>query len=204
MDALSIRRSLALVFAALVPAALLSGSQAPAAATAPNRVVRLTAADAGRLAKDARGKVTVEMPAGLELTLWAPEQLVTDPVAIDVDDRGTVYVTSSSRNNMPLDIRQHPTWFTPAHMLKTVEDLRQFYRREMAPERSSENAWIQDFNDDGSRDWRDLSEYKERVHRIRDTDGDGLADESATMMEGFNEDPTWDIAGGILYHEGDV
>jgi putative membrane-bound dehydrogenase-like protein len=205
MDVLSIRRPLALAFAVLVPAALLSGSQAPTAPpVAPNKVVRLTAADAARLATEARGKVTVEMPAGLELALWAPEKLVVDPVAIDVDDRGTVYVTSSSRNNMPLDIRQHPTWFTPAHMLKTVEDLRQFYRREMGPERSSENAWIQDFNNDGSRDWRDLSEYKERVHRIRDTDGDGLADESATMMEGFNEDPTWDIAGGILYHEGDV
>ena len=182
---------------------LVSGSQKPATPPHPP-LVRLTQADAARLAKDARQQVSVEMPPGLELTLWAPEQLVVDPVALDLDERGTVYVTSSTRNNMPLDIRQHPTWFTPAHTLKTREDLEAFYRREMAPERSDKNSWIEDYNKDGSRDWRDLSEFKERVHRIRDTDGDGLADESQILLEGFNTDPTWDIAGGILYHEGDL
>lgn len=200
-----LRQCLALGFFVALPAALLSGSQAPpAAAPAHATLVRLTPADAARLAKEARQKVSVEMQPGLELTLWAPEQLVTDPVAIDLDDHGTVYVTSSSRNNMPLDIRQHPTWFTPAHTLKTVEDLREFYRREMAPERSDKNTWIDDHNNDGSRDLRDLAAFKERVVRIRDTDGDGIADESRILMEGFNDDPTWDIAGGILYHEGEL
>ena len=113
------------------------GDQAPATPPHP-KVVRLTPADAARAAKEERAKVTVDMPAGLELTLWAPEQLVVDPVAIDLDERGTVYVTSSTRNNMPLDIRQHPTWFTPAHTLKTREDLLDFYRREMSPERSEQ------------------------------------------------------------------
>jgi quinoprotein glucose dehydrogenase len=198
-------RTLALGVLVCGSAALLSGHQAPpAAAPAHAGLVRLTAADAARLAREAREKVSVEMPPGLELTLWAPEQLVTDPVAIDLDARGVVYVTSSSRNNMPLDIRQHPTWFTPAHTLKTVDDLRQFYRREMGPERSKQNTWIEDFNKDGSRDWRDLSAFKERVHRIQDTDGDGLADESRVLLEGFNDDPTWDIAGGLLYYEGDL
>ena len=144
------------------------------------------------------------MAPGLELKLWAPEQLVVDPVAIDLDERGTVYVTSSTRNNMPLDIRQHPTWFTPAHTLNTREDLLEFYRREMSPERSQQNSWIDDHNQDGSRDWRDLAAYKERVHRIQDTDGDGIADQSEILVEGFNDDPTWDIAGGILYHDGDL
>ena len=179
------------------------GDQAPATPPHP-KVVRLTPADAARAAKEERAKVTVDMPAGLELTLWAPEQLVVDPVAIDLDERGTVYVTSSTRNNMPLDIRQHPTWFTPAHTLKTREDLLDFYRREMSPERSSKNTWIEDYNKDGSRDWRDLAAFKERVHRIQDTDGDGTADLSEILVEGFNDDPTWDIAGGILYHEGDL
>jgi putative membrane-bound dehydrogenase-like protein len=189
----------------VLPYALLSGSQAPSVEPpAIEKLVRLTAADAARIAKETRQKVSVEMPPGLELSLWASEQLVTDPVAIDLDDRGTVYVTSSSRNNMPLDIRQHPTWFTPAHMLRTTEDLREFYRREMGPERSKENTWIEDLNNDGSRDWRDMAAYKERVHRIQDTDGDGLADESRILLEGFNDDPTWDIAGGILHHQGDL
>ena len=197
----------ALAIASLVTlsAAWLAGSQKPAPAPpAGGKIVNLTQADAARLAKEARQKVTVEMQPGLDLALWAPEQLVTDPVAIDVDPNGVVYVTSSSRNNMPLDIRGHPTWFTPAHMLRTTDDLLEFYRHEMGPARSERNSWIEDLNKDGSRDYRDLTEYRERVHRIRDTDGDGLADESRILMEGFNDDPTWDIAGGILHHEGSL
>jgi putative membrane-bound dehydrogenase-like protein len=164
----------------------------------------LTQADAARLAKEARQKISVDMQPGLELTLWAPEPLVTDPVAIDLDDHGTAYITSSTRVNMPLDIRGHPTWTTPAHTLKTVDDLLQFYRREMAPEHSARNTWIEDLNKDGSRDLRDLQAYKERVVRIRDTNGDGIADESRVLMEGFNDDPTWDIAGGLLHHDGEL
>ena len=177
--------------------------QAPATPPHP-KLVRLTQAEAARLAKQARSDVSVDVPAGLELTLWAPEQLVVDPIAIDVDPGGTVYVTSSTRNNMPLDIRGHPTWFTPANRLRTREDLLEFYRKEMGPEQSAANTWLEDFNKDGSRDWRDLAEYKERIHRIRDTDGDGLADESRILIEGFNADPSYDLAGGLLYHEGEL
>jgi quinoprotein glucose dehydrogenase len=200
-----LRHWLALGALAFAPA-VVGRSQDPPAPTAPHaKLVRLTPTDAARLAKEARQKVSVEMPPGLELTLWAPEQLVTDPVAIDVDPEGVVYVTSSSRNNMPLDIRGHPTWFTPAHILQTTQDLMEFYRREMGPARSKDNiTWIEDFNKDGSHDWRDLAQFKERVHRIKDTNGDGLADESRIVAEGFNDDPTWDIAGGLLYHDGDL
>jgi putative heme-binding domain-containing protein len=194
-----------LAFPVLLPGsvALLSGGQAPSAAGG-TPAARLTAPEAAQFAKDALAKVKVRMPEGLELTPWAPERLVTDPIAIDVDPRGTVYVTSSSRNNMPLDIRGHQDWMPIVHTLKTTGDLLNFYRKVMAPENSAANGWIQDVNKDGSRDIRDLAEYKERVHRIQDTDGDGLADVSQVVKEGFNQDPTWDILGGVMYHEGDL
>ena len=185
-----------------VSATLLRGDQAPA--PAHSTVVQLTPADAARLAKETRQKVSVEMQPGMELALWAPEGLVSDPVAIDLDDRGIAYVASSNRVNMPLDIRGHPTWTTTAHTLKTVDDLLQFYRRELAPDQSAKNTWIEDRNKDGSHDLRDFLEYKERVVRIRDTNGDGIADESRVLMEGFNDDPTWDVAGGILHHDGEL
>jgi putative membrane-bound dehydrogenase-like protein len=143
------------------------------------------------------------MARGLELTAWAPDGLVVDPVALDLDGRGTLYVTSTSRNNLPLDIRQHPSWIPAVHTLKTVGDLLAFYRRELAPERSAGNPWLPDLNNDGSRDWRDLTQFKERLYRIQDTDGDGVADLSRIMIEGFNTDPTYDIAGGLLHHNGD-
>jgi len=185
-----------------IPAVLPGSSQPAAPAQTPT--VRLTPADAAAMAKEARQRVSVELAPGIELKLWAPERLVTDPVAIDLDERGTAYVTSTSRNNLPLDIRQHPDWYPIVHTLKTVEDLRAFYRRELAPERSAKNGWITDANKDGSRDFRDFAELKERVYRIQDTDGDGIADVSRVIAEGFNEDPAWDVAAGILVHGGDL
>ncbi|MPY89948.1 MAG: c-type cytochrome [Luteitalea sp.] len=193
-----------LAVSAVLPV-LLRGAQRPStAAVAPSAPVHLSRTEAARLAREARERVTVDVPAGLELTLWASERLVSDPVAIDIDPRGTAYVTSTTRNNMPLDIRGHEDWMATVHTLRTVEDLREFYRREMAPERSEENGWITDLNADGSRDIRDLAELKERVIRVRDTDGDGLADTADTVAEGFNADPVWDVMGGVLYHEGDL
>ena len=127
-----------------------------------------------------------------------------DPVALDFDGRGALYATSTTRVNLPLDIRAHPSWVPMVHTLRTVDDLRAFYRRELAPERSATNTWLPDANNDGSRDWRDLAQMKERLYRIEDTNGDGIADRSQIMIEGFSTDPASDIAGGVLYHGGDL
>jgi quinoprotein glucose dehydrogenase len=168
------------------------------------RTLRISAEEAQRIAKEARQGLSVELAPGLDVTLWAPEQLVVDPVAIDFDDRGAAYVAGTSRNNLPLDIRQHPDWVPLVHTLHTVEDLRNFYRKELAPERSAQNGWIADLNNDGSRDLRDFRELKERIYRIEDSDGDSVADTSHILVEGFNDDPTYDVAGGILYHDGEL
>ena len=183
------------------------GSGAPSQSAGGRRLpqdVRLTSADAARLAAEARKGVKVEMPPGLELKLWASDELIVDPVALEFDEKGTLYATSTSRNNMPLDIRDHPTWVPTVHTLKTVADLREFYRKELAPERSARNQWLPDLNQDGSHDLRDLAELKDRLYRIQDTDGDGVADTSKIMIEGFNADPTYDVAGGLLYDDGDL
>ncbi len=191
-----------------VPGAVTLAGRPPAPQSAAARQlprnVKLTPADAARLAADARKGVSVEMPPNFELKLWASDQLIVDPVALEFDESGTLYATSTSRNNMPLDIRDHPTWVPTVHTLKTVGDLLAFYRKELAPERSAKNQWLPDLNQDGSNDLRDLGELKERLYRIQDTDGDGLADTSKIMIEGFNTDPTYDIAGGLHYNGGDL
>ena len=186
-----------------VPGALTLASQSAAARQLP-REVTISPADAVRQATEARTGVNVEMPANLELKLWASDELIVDPVALEFDSRGTLYATSTSRNNMPLDIRDHPTWVPIVHTLKTVADLREFYRKELAPERSASNRWLPDLNQDGSNDIRDLVELKERLYRIQDTNGDGVADSSKIMIEGFNADPAYDIAGALLYNDGDL
>ena len=194
----------ALVLGMAVPGVLTGAPGQSAAARQLPRNVKLSPADAARLAAEARKGVSVEMPANFELKLWASDQLIVDPVALEFDESGTLYATSTSRNNMPLDIRDHPTWVPTVHTLKTVGDLLAFYRKELAPERSAKNQWLPDLNQDGSNDLRDLAELKERLYRIQDTDGDGLADTSKIMIEGFNADPTYDIAGGLHYNGGDL
>src|SRR5688500_16723685 len=73
------------------------GDQTPLAtpSTRPAAQVRLTKGEAATFARDARKSVNVEMPTGVELTLWASEKLISDPVAIEVDPDGTAYVISS-------------------------------------------------------------------------------------------------------------
>jgi quinoprotein glucose dehydrogenase len=200
MSALVLRR--AVLSAVLLCPAAMSGHQTPA--SAPAAKVTVAKADAQRLMLEARKKVVVEVPSGLELALWAPEPLVTDPVAIDVDANGTAYVISSSRANLPLDIRGHPDWVPLVHTLTSTDALREFYRKDLAPDRSAKNTWIPDLNKDGTRDDRDLRELKERIVRVQDTDSDGIADTSVIMKSGFNDDPTWDVGGGILYQDGDL
>jgi putative heme-binding domain-containing protein len=180
------------------------GGQAVPAGSKPAAPVRLTPAEAVAFAKETRQKVNVETAPGIELSLWASERLVTDPIAIDVDANGTAYVISSSRANLPLDIRGHADWLPVVHTLKTTEALLQFYQKDLAPSESARNTWIHDLNKDGSRDIRDLTELKERVIRLQDTNGDGVADTSRVMKEGFNDDPTWDVGGGILAHGNDL
>ena len=193
----------ALLVVSLASGVLLRGAQpAPEPQKTLGDTVRLDREEAARLAAEARGKTKVELAEGLDLSLWAPEQLLVDPVAIDLDPDGTMYVTSTTRNNMPLDIRSHQDWMATVHTLRSMADLRAFYRKVMAPANSEKNRWITDLNQDGSRDIRDLTLMKERIYRIRDTDGDGRADQSQIAFEGFNEDPAFDILGGVLTQPG--
>jgi putative heme-binding domain-containing protein len=189
----------------LASLALLAAAQPPASRPTTTRkpppVVRLTAEQTRRLADSARRAVSVQAAEGLAVTPWAGEGLVADPIAIDVDARGVVYVTGSARSGgvgSPLDIRGHPTWVPTVHTLTTVDQLNAFYHKELAPSRSAQNLWLPDYNKDRSHDWRDLTVPTERVYRVVDRGNTGMANESQVMYEGFNETPANDVAGGLM------
>ena len=83
------------------------------------------------------------MPPGLEVKVFAPEGLVVDPIAIDLDASGTLYVTSTSRNNMPLDIRQHQTGWPRYTRCGRAEPAR-LLPQELAPDRNATRiSWMQ-------------------------------------------------------------
>ena len=105
--------------------------------------------------------------------------MVSDPIGIAFDENGRMFVTSTARTGRDeIDIRAHSDWMVPSITFKDIEDKRAFYKRVLAPENSAQNQWLKDWNGDGSRDWRDLTFHKERLYRLEDTNGDGMADVS--------------------------
>ena len=143
-------------------------STAPAAAAAPVRAlvsvpvppftattVQFSADSAVKLSQAGRTTVSAKVAPGLDLSLWAPEGMIADPIGIAFDDRGRLYVTQTSRtDNDEIDIRGHQDWMVSSITFKDVEDKRAFYQRVLAPENSAKNAWLEDRNKDGSRDWK--------------------------------------------------
>ena len=167
-------------------------------------VVRLSPDSALRLSKEGRAAVSAEVAPGLELSLWAPETMVADPIGVSFDDRGRMFVTSTRRSKRgEIDIRQHPDWMIESITFKDIEDKRAFYKRVLAPENSAKNGWQTDFNKDGSHDWRDLTVNKDAVFRLEDTNGDGVADVSQLVLEDFH-DVVSDVAQGVLAYKNDL
>jgi len=171
----------------------------------PNKVLKIDAAKAAELSEKIKQEVAVKVAEGLELNLWASDSLVTDPIAISMDDQGGIYYTNAARlENSEFDIRGHRNWMTQSISWQHVEDRRTFLRKELAPENSEKNkSIIEDLNEDGSHDWKDLLVEKETVWRVSDSDNDGLADQAKLYIEDFHEEIS-DLANGVEEHDGDV
>lgn len=187
--------------AALAPALLLTGFQDDPVG---KQVKHLTPEVASRMAKAIEEVVTPELAEGLSLRIWGVDSLITDPVAIHLDEQGRLFYTRTNRRkSTEIDIRAHQDWETESTRMQTVEDRRAFLHRVLAPANSAKNDWLKDLNGDGSRDWRDLAVEKEEVYRVEDTNKDGLADFSQRVVADFNDEVS-DVAGGLLVHGRDL
>lgn len=168
------------------------------------RIVREEPTQTAARAKEIRSNTPVQLAEGLELTLWASDSLAPDPIALSIDDEGRVYLTRTNRQkNSEFDIRGHRDWMIPSIGLQSVEDRRKFLRETFAPEKSAQNNWLKDLNNDGSHDWRDLAVEKDEVWRLEDETGDGLADVSTRIINDFNEEVT-DVANALLVRDEDI
>lgn len=141
--------------------------------------------------------------AALELHNWSGELNVPDPIAVATDEKGRVYVTSTTRRKVAdLDIRDHAIWIADDVSLTSVEEKEAFLKRELAPGKLRiPRGGLKDHNKDGAIDWKDLTVHSERIYQLRDTDHNGTADSLTVFAEGFNSVVTG-IAAGILYHDG--
>lgn len=142
---------------------------------------------------------------GLTIARWASAPMLANPVALSLDDRGRVYVTHTTRRKTSnLDIRQHPDWMADDLSFESVADKRAFYRAQLDSARGADNDWLEDRNEDGVRDWRDLAVEQEKIHRLVDTDEDGQADQSTVFADGFATSEVTGVAAGVLPFAGDV
>ncbi|HAI39175.1 MAG TPA: heme-binding protein, partial [Maribacter sp.] len=156
------------------------------------------------MAKLARETITAEVADGLELSLWASDSLAPDPIALDIDNEGNVYITRTNRaKNSEFDIRGHRDWMTESISLESVEDRRAFLHKTFAPEFSKENEWLPDLNNDSIHDWQDLAVEQEEIWMLQDTDNDGIADISTQIMNDFSDEIN-DVAGALIVRDNDV
>jgi quinoprotein glucose dehydrogenase len=166
--------------------------------------VQIDTIRSSKFAASIESVVKPELTDKLTIRLWGIDSLVISPVAIDVDDAGRLYYTTTHRaRNSEFDIRSHPDWELASLQMQTVEDRRAFLRKELSPENSSRNTWLKDLNGDSSHDWRDLTIEKENVYRLEDLNGDGVADKSQLVVDDFHEEVT-DVAGGVLAEKNDL
>ncbi|MCK8494998.1 HEAT repeat domain-containing protein [Spirosoma sp. RP8] len=168
------------------------------------RIKRLAPEKAAEMAKAVEALVKPQLAEGLTLNVWGVDSLVSDPIAIDIDDLGRLYYTRTNRQkNSEFDIRGHQDWEIESNRLQTVEDKRAFLHRVLSPANSKKNEWLKDVNGDGSHDWRDMTVEKEQVFRLEDTNGDGVADLSKLAVEDFHDETT-DVMGGVLAEGNDL
>lgn len=145
-----------------------------------------------------------ELADGLSLSLWGIDSLVISPIALDVDDYGNVFYTTTNRQkNSEFDIRGHRDWEIESIALQNIDDKRAFLRRILSPENSKKNLWLEDLNGDSSHDWRDMTIEKDVVYKVTDLNGDGIADKSQMIVNDFNDEVT-DVAGGVLSNGNDL
>jgi len=129
------------------------------------------------------------VPEGFSIQTWAEHPTIFDPVAFCFDEDGTIFVGETQRQDRGVeDNRNSPFWLVDDLASRTVDD-RFLVFEKWAHKR--ENGV------DFYREWAD------EIVRLRDTDGDGVADERIRFAGPFDE--VLDGTGsGLIAIDGDV
>lgn len=148
-------------------------------ATEKKRVARVSS-DAIRAAK------ALAPAKGITAGLYAAEPLVANPVAIDIDERGRVFVCETYRqDNGVEDNRNHEEWLEDDLASKTTDDRLKMLKKYLKG---------------------DISKFTKKQDRIRlltDRNRDGRADKSTVFIDGF-KDPLDGTGASVLARKGNV
>ena len=164
-------------------AVLLAATASSVALPLPGASPRLAPAVAQEPSDEARQVLSrMQVPEGFRAEIFATEPMLANPVAFCFDVFGRVYVAETFRHHKGVtDIRSHMGWLEDDLAIKTVEDRVAMFRKHEG--------------EDGLRDG--YSVETERITRLVDTDGDGVADEATAFADDF-ADPAAGIGAGLL------
>ncbi|MEM6471251.1 MAG: PVC-type heme-binding CxxCH protein [Planctomycetota bacterium] len=118
----------------------------------------------------AEAMATIRIPVGWKINLWAAEPDVANVVAFAIDDVGGIYACETFRQNRGVtDNRAHDRrWLLADLQSKTVQDRIDYHKRLLG-----EGAIT-------------YAQHDDRVRYLTDSDGDGRADQSVVVADGFN------------------
>ncbi|QDT14769.1 PVC-type heme-binding CxxCH protein [Alienimonas californiensis] len=127
------------------------------------------------------------LPKGATGSVWAAEPLLANPVAIDVDYQGRLWVCETFRQGKGVeDNRGHMDWLRADLAAETVED-RAAYSRNYIEDADAKYTAEQD-----------------RIRLVTDSNGDGKADAATVFADGFNTIVSGTGAGVLVRPDGDV
>ncbi len=166
-----------------MPSPLLAVLLAASATAAPALSKPTACAPNQEVSDEARQVLSrMQIPEGFRVEIFASEPMLANPVAFCFDVFGRVYVAETFRHHKGVtDIRSHMGWLEDDLAIKTVEDRVAMFRKHEG--------------EDGLRDG--YSVETERITRLVDTDGDGVADEATAFAADF-ADPAAGIGAGLL------
>ena len=129
---------------------------------------------------------TFMYPEGLQATLFAAEPKIANPVAIQMDYQGNMFVCESFRQeNGVEDNRKHPEWLNDDLAAQSVGDRLAYMKKHLGE------------------DLKKYSQHDDRIRLLQDLDGDGRADFSKIFAQHFN-DPEMGTGAGVLSYRNKV
>ncbi|QDT81143.1 Quinoprotein glucose dehydrogenase B precursor [Gimesia maris] len=126
------------------------------------------------------------VPEGMQVSLFAAEPLLANPVAFCIDEQGRFYVAETFRQGKGVeDNRGHMDWLHDDLAAETIEDRLAYFRKHLKDK------------------VKDYAREHDRIRLVEDRDGDGTADHASVFADGFNniEDGT---GAGVLARGGYV
>ena len=126
------------------------------------------------------------LPKGMQAKLWAAEPMLANPVAIDFDEKGRLFVSETYRyRTSVLDIRDYMGMLELDLASRTIEDRARIQHQVFGAQA------------------KDFTIESEVVRLVEDTNHDGVADKSSIFADGFNSELDG-IASGVLARHGKV